>query len=106
MALYTRIQLLDIFNPAIYSLFFASIIYLLWRKHNAAWVALLPLLAGLLDYAENLTLFLLARSYPDLPTGLVTLSSTLNIIKNMAMVPAIIAMLTGLGLLGIERLKR
>ncbi|MEZ4662632.1 MAG: hypothetical protein R2911_34205 [Caldilineaceae bacterium] len=93
-------------NPALYSLFFAAIIHLLWRQRNVTWVALLPLWAGLLDYAENLTLFLLARSYPNLPAELVGVSSALSIVKNVAMAPAIIALLVGLVLLLNERLHR
>ncbi|MEZ4707806.1 MAG: hypothetical protein R3A44_11395 [Caldilineaceae bacterium] len=108
MALYTRIQLLDLLNPALYSLFFAAIIHLLWRNHSAiaAWIVLFPFWAGLLDYAENVTLFLLTRSYPKLSTELVRLSSTLSIIKNFALIPAIIVLLIGLVLFAMHRFKR
>ena len=81
MALYGRIQLLDILNPAIYSLFFASILYLLFKKGGFAWVVILPLLAGALDYAENITLYILSSSYPDISGTIVSLSSSLSIVK-------------------------
>ena len=97
-ALVGRIQFLDLLNPAIYSLIFACLIYLLWQNRTAIWVVLLPLAAGILDYSENITLFLLTQSYPDLSDGLVGLSSTLSLIKNAALFSAIAALLVGLGL--------
>lgn len=105
MILYSRIQLLDLFNPAIYSLFLASIIHLLWRNHNIAWVSIFPLIAGLLDYMENLSLFLLARNFPDLSIRLVNISSTLSIVKNIALFAAIIAFFIGLVLFINGRLR-
>lgn len=95
-ALYGRIQLLDLLNPAIYSLIFACLIYLLWKNRGYRWGVYLPLAAGLLDYSENLTLFLLVRSYPELPFFLVTISSTLSIVKNIALFGAIAVLLTGI----------
>jgi hypothetical protein len=81
MALYARIQILDLFNPALYSLIAAVFVLLVWRGRAPGWVCLLPLLAGLGDYAENATLFLMVRAFPDLPTGLVQFSSLLSQIK-------------------------
>lgn len=95
-ALYGLIQLLDLFNPAIYSLLFACFIYLLWKGRKNIWVVLIPLAAGFLDYAENLTLYLLSASYPDLSPQLVSFSSTLSIIKNLVLFGAIAALLIGL----------
>lgn len=103
-ALYTRIQLLDLLNPAIYSLIFACIIYLLWNTHQHIWVALIPLVAGLLDYVENLTLFLLARDFPEVSSRLVSVSSALSLMKNMALFAAIAALLIGLIMWCRERL--
>lgn len=95
-SLYMQIQLLDLFNPAIYSLILACLTYLLWKHHRAAWVVALPLVAGLLDYAENLTLFLLARTYPEVSAGLVGLSSMLSLTKNLALFGAVAVLLAGL----------
>ena len=104
-ALYGRIQLLDLLNPAIYSLVFASLIYLLWKAPARSWMVNLPLAAGLLDYCENLTLFLLSRSYPEISPQLVTISSTLSLIKNVALFGAIIVLLIGLFIWLRGRLK-
>lgn len=95
-ALYGRIQLLDLANPALYSLIFACLIYLLWKNRRAVWVAVLPIAAGVLDYSENLTLFLLARSYPDISPGLVGVSSTLSLVKNAALFASVAVLAIGL----------
>ena len=95
MALYARIQALDLVNPAIYSLLFASLTFLLWRNRKAVWVVIIPLVAGLLDYIENLTLYLLAQSYPTISADLVSISSTLSIIKNVALFGAILVLTLG-----------
>lgn len=104
-ALYGRIQLLDLFNPAIYSLIFASLIHLLWKDQKYRWMVVLPLAAGLLDYCENLTLYLLSSSYPEISFQLVTVSSALSLIKNIILFGAIAALLIGLFLWVRERLK-
>lgn len=106
MALFARIQFFDLFNPAIYGLIFASIIYLLWKDSNVNWLPILPFFAAGLDYCENLTLFLLARSYPEISSGLVTLSSGLSLAKNVTLFAAIAALLLGLMRLGFSWTKR
>ncbi len=101
--LYGRIQLLDLANPALYSLIFACLIYLLWKNRSAVWMAVLPLAAGALDYSENLTLFLLARSYPNISDGLVGVSSTLSLVKNVALFASIAVLVIGLVLRAREK---
>lgn len=100
MALYGRIQLLDLVNPPLYSLLAAALTAMLWR--GRPWVALLPLLAALGDYAENITLTLLVRGFPDLPEGLVALSSTLSLVKLALMAVGFAPLLLGL----VLRLRR
>ncbi len=93
MSLYSRIQMLDLINPAVYSLLISSLVCLSVRRSKAIWLVIVPLLAGLLDYLENLTLYLLVKSYPNVSEGLVSLSSTLSIIKNIALFGAIAALI-------------
>lgn len=106
MALYRRIQILDLFNPALYSLIAAVFIHLLWRGRGPDWLCLLPFLGGIGDYAENATLFLLSRAYPTLHDGLVTLSSTLSLVKNAAMAVGMLPLLIGLVLWAFGALHR
>ncbi|WP_420397061.1 hypothetical protein [Nioella sp.] len=100
MALYGRIQVLDLVNPALYSLLAAALTAMLWPERPS--VALLPLLAALGDYAENITLTLLARGFPDLPEGVVAVSSTLSLVKLALMAVGFAPLLIGL----VLRLRR
>ena len=103
---YGRIQLLDLFNPALYSLIAAVFTRLLWRERGPDWLCLIPLLGGLGDYAENITLFLMARSYPEISSELVSASSTLSFAKNGLMVVGMLPLLAGLVLLMVRFVRR
>ena len=105
-SLYRRIQLLDIFNPALYSLIASVLTYLLWKGRGVDWLCLAPLLGGIGDYAENVTLFFLARGYPDVSDGLASVSSTLSLIKNALLILGMLPLLVGLVRWGIQRLRR
>lgn len=105
MRLYGRIQLLDLLNPALYSLILAVITRLLWRDRGPDWLCLTPFLGGLGDYAENVTLFLMAQSYPDISTTLVSSSSTLSLIKNGLLPIAMLPLLAGLVMLAVRFLR-
>lgn len=105
-SLYRRIQILDIFNPALYSLIAAVLTYMLWKRRGVDWLSLAPLLGGIGDYAENITLFLLARGYPDVSDGLVSISSALSLIKNGLLVLGLLPLFVGLALWLIQQLRR
>ena len=105
-SLYSRIQLLDIFNPALYSLIAAAFTYVIWKGRGVDWLCLAPLLGGIGDYAENVTLFLLAKGYPDVSDGLVAVSSTLSLTKNALLILGLFPLLVGLVRWGIERLRK
>jgi len=105
LILYGRIQFLDLFNPALYSLIAAATTYALWNGRGPDWLCLFPFLGGLGDYAENLTLFLLSRSYPDIPAGLVSISSSLSFLKNGLLLFGLLPLLFGFGLLGFKKLR-
>lgn len=105
MALYGRIQVLDIFNPALYSLVAATFTYLLWRDRGPDWLCLMPLLGGLGDYVENVTLFMIARAYPELPVGLVQVSSMLSLIKNGLFVIGFAPLIIGVILWAIRKVR-
>lgn len=106
MKLYGQIQLLDLFNPALYSLIATVLTRLLWRGRGPVGLCLLPLLGGIGDYAENVTLFLMARSYPEISIELVSASSTLSIAKNGLLVLGMLPLLLGLVLQVMRFIQR
>jgi hypothetical protein len=106
MTLYARIQLLDLLNPAAYALCASLLTYRLWAPRERPALSLFPLLAALGDYAENITLFLLARSYPNIPEALVSLSSSLSLLKNGLMIVGLAPLVLGAALWFTDRLRR
>lgn len=105
-SLYRRIQLLDVINPALYSLIASAFTYLLWNGRGVDWLCVIPLLGGLGDYAENATLFFIAKGYPEVSDGLIAVSSTLSLTKNALLIVGMLPLLTGLARLSIERLLK
>ena len=79
MALFWRVQLLDLLNPALYALLGAALIY--WLRQGSRW-AWLALGAAALDYAENAVLAMLASGLPDVDAGLVGLGNVLSLAKH------------------------
>lgn len=106
MALNARIQFLDLFNPALYSLILACLTFLLWNGRRQDWLVLVAFLGGLADYMENVTLFLLAWSYPDVSEPLVRLSSTLSLIKNLLLPISALPLLVGIAVWLVSRLRK
>ncbi|MGB0958803.1 MAG: hypothetical protein ACPGVK_01020 [Halocynthiibacter sp.] len=106
MALYGRIQILDLFNPALYSLIAAIFTRLVWRGQGPDWLCLVPLLGGFGDYAENITLFLMAHAYPDVSSKMVAVSSTLSFVKNGLIAVGVLVLLAGFALRMAQYLRR
>ena len=104
--LYGRIQALDLLNPALYSLITAIVTYLLWRGRGRDWLCLMPLLGGLGDYAENITLFWMTRSHPDIPDTLVSVSSFLNLLKTGLLFVGLSPLIAGLVAWAFRRMGR
>jgi len=106
MALYRSIQLLDLINPAVYSLILAILVNLLWRGRGPKSVALLPVLGGIGDYLENITLFLIVRSYPVLNDDLIAVSSGLSYLKNALASVGGVALIAGVWVFAASKLRR
>jgi len=66
---YNYIQLADLFFPVVYALLLALSITKLISSNNLRqshwrWVALIPLIAGVCDWLENIGIFTMLRLYP------------------------------------------
>lgn len=91
MRWYRRVLLLDILNPLFYTLVFMSIIHLLVRHTRHAWIVIIPIFAGLLDYIENIFLFGFVRNFPNIDPENVSIANAVSLIKYGAILIAIAA---------------
>jgi hypothetical protein len=79
---------LDLFYPLLFALCYSSLLQWLIKLiqlKNHAWSVLsfVPFLACAFDYAENVAIWLMLSSYPDLSNTLVTISSGLTVTKSI-----------------------
>jgi len=76
-AIYKNFMLLDIFFPFIYGVFFASLIWLVFRSKTnfLKYLFLIPLCTALFDYAENLFLTIGFYTYPNSSASIIQLAS-------------------------------
>lgn len=87
--LYLSLQLpLDFIYPMLFSITYSLLILWLVKRFNLnwsgfLWVAILPIAAGLFDYAENVGIILMLMHYPEVSEGLVQLSSFFTVIKSI-----------------------
>ena len=95
MRLYTRIQLFDLVNPALYALVLAVLTYKVWQTRGPKWLPLVALLGAIGDYSENVTLFLIVRSFPNVSEDIVALSSALSLLKNGMLLVSVMPLTIG-----------
>ena len=87
--LYLSLQLpLDFIYPGLFiiswPLVFAWFLKKNYSLESKVYYALyIPILAGLFDYAENVLIIMLLKTYPDLGSGLVSAASIATIIKSI-----------------------
>ena len=96
LALYRWVQRIDLIHPLIYSLLFASLFFLLYRQTRFHHLLYLPLAMGALDYLENIFLFLMVNSYPNISATVIQMASLLSVIKNVVQYVTIAAFLIGI----------
>ncbi|MGB5965584.1 MAG: hypothetical protein WBF77_04785 [Sulfurimonadaceae bacterium] len=86
--LYLTLQLpMDFLYPGLFAITNALLLTWLFGKGYAAdskifYFALTPMIAGLFDYLENISIVQMLKSYPDLPHSLVNTASTFTILKS------------------------
>lgn len=80
---------LDMVYPLLFILCYGGLLAYLLNKINklnsSLWyLCLIPVIAGIFDYAENIGIIRLLTNYPDVSSSLVTLTSTFSVIKSTA----------------------
>ncbi len=82
----TRIIPLDMVFPLLYSLFFLIVLFRLMGglgllKTRATYLLILPVLAGSVDYSENVCFLTILLNYPEPMTGVAALASLFTLVK-------------------------
>ena len=86
---YLSLQLpLDFIYPLLFSVTYSFLIIWLVKRFNLMWskyywIAILPIAAGLFDYAENIGIILMLTHYPEVSEALVLVPSFFTILKSM-----------------------
>lgn len=101
-SIYLKLQLpLDFIYPGLFAISYSLLLAWVFNKGYASnskifYFALIPFFAGLFDYLENIGIIQMINSYPNVPHGLVNLTSTFTILKSGFTTTFFILLLVGL----------
>ena len=101
----------DMIYPLLFGLTYSLLLAYFLKKLNKLkspfnYLCLLPIIAGISDYLENIGIITMLNSYPDLTETTVNTTNTFSIIKSTSTSIFFIALLVILILLGIKFVKR
>lgn len=95
----------DVAYPLVYAFFFGILLSLLYRKTSYARVNLLPFLAMLFDYAENVNIVTLLKTFPQQSMAVASLCEVFKLLKWVTFGIIILLVLYGAMLLVLNRNK-
>lgn len=106
----TRQLPLDFIYPAAFAVTYALVFLFLLRKINrqdsvSKFIALLPVIAGLADYLENIIIIAMLKTYPDISERLVQFSSSVSIVKASATTAYFVSLIFLLVVVGLMKLR-
>ena len=101
----------DMIYPLLFGLTYSLLLGYLLKKLNKLkspfiYLCLLPIIAGIADYLENIGIITMLNSYPDLTETIVNATNTSSVIKSTSTSIFFIALIVILIILGIKFLKR
>ncbi|KKK76276.1 hypothetical protein LCGC14_2865280 [marine sediment metagenome] len=109
---YLSLQLpLDFIYPALFSISYSFLIIWLVKRFKLLWsmcywMAVLPIAAGLFDYAENIGIILMLLNFPEVSDVLVHASSFFTVLKSMLTALYFVALLVTLLFIFIRRYQQ
>ncbi|USD64058.1 hypothetical protein [Vibrio sp. SCSIO 43136] len=88
-AFYYRHLMLDTLYPALFAVCYYLLFHWVANKSQLQsngwlWLSALPLLSALFDYLENIGIYAMLQSYPDLSANLVEMTSWFTVVKSMS----------------------
>lgn len=110
-ATYLSTQLpIDFIYPGLFSITYSLLLVWLFGKtfsiHSKIYYfALVPFLAGMFDYAENIFIIKMINSFPELQASTVKIASTLTILKSSFTTFFFILLVVGFALLVKQKLR-
>lgn len=106
-AYYARTEMTsDVAYPVVYAFFFGIVLTLLYRGKRNNWVNVIPFVALVFDYAENVTLVTLLRSFPEQSNAVAVLCEIVKLVKWSAFGASVLLILWGLGLKLVALVKK
>lgn len=108
---YMQMQLpVDMIYPFLFGLTYSLMLaYFLaklsWIEKPLFFIVLLPLVAGLFDYAENIGIFRMLRAYPDFSTTTAQWTNYFTIVKSVLSSASFILLLILLAIFLVRRMK-
>lgn len=96
----------DVAYPVVYAFFFGIILTFLYRGKRGNWVNAVPFVALAFDYAENLMVVVLLKTFPMQPHALAVMCEVFKLGKWMAFGCCILLILYGLASKCLQWIKR
>lgn len=110
--LYLSTQLpLDFIYPGLFSITYSLLLIWLFGKtlngnSKIFYLALVPFLAGIFDYVENVFIIKMINSFPDLQVNTVKIASTFSVLKSSFTTVFFILLIVGFALLLKQKLSK
>ena len=96
-AMYLNLQWVDMIYPLVYSLLLGSLLAILCKRSRFAWMILLPFVASLFDWTENILLRISVHSFPAMDNTVVQIASIATLMKWILLLLTLLAL--GIGLI-------
>jgi len=108
--LYSQLPL-DFIYPGLFAVTYSLLLVWLYRKYfninsKVYYLGFVPILAGVLDYLENIFIIKMINSFPDLQMNTVKIASTLTLLKSIFTMLLFVLLLIGVVLFLKQKFTR
>ena len=98
----------DMIYPLLFGLSYCLLLGYLLKKLNSQYIylCLIPIIAGIADYLENIGIIAMLKNYPELTEVAVKITSSFSLIKSISTSAFFIVLIIMLIILGVKFMKR